>query len=265
MNHLTDEQLEDILQGEETDLAHLGECQHCRDRLAEKKAIAERLRSAFGSVQAGADLVDRIRHKLNAGATATRADQLVQRIIPWHHRWQMWPGLAAAAAILIVLVPLSMYLGSPSAAKAAQAELVKIHNHNLSPDHDFYSEAEPEKLAEYFKSKLGFNPRLPELGHGMAIRGCCVKHFRGEVVGSYVVDTPQGVMSVIVVTDKPESLGIVGKFRKGNQTYWKSSFAKCDMVSVRIGNYSYCAVGEISHEYLTELLSRLIPDVQEWE
>ena len=152
-----------------------------------------------------------------------------------------------------------MYFAAPSAAKAAQAELVKIHNHNLSPAHEFHSEAEPGKLAEYFKSKLGFNPRLPELGHGMALRGCCVKHFRGEVVGSYVVATPQGIMSVIVVTDKPESLGIEGKFKKGEQTYWKSSFAKCDMVSVRIGDYSYCAVGEISHAYLTELLSQLLP------
>lgn len=263
MNHITDEQFEDILQGEETDLTHLRQCQNCRDRLAEKKAVAARLRSAFGSVQASSDLADRIRHQLHATATPTTTDQPMQRVSPSRHRWQLWPGLAAAAAVLIVLVPLSLYFGMPSAARAAQAELVKIHNHNLLPDHEFYSEAEPGKLAEYFKSKLGFNPRLPEPGHGLALRGCCVKHFRGKVVGSYVVDTPQGVMSVVVATDKPESLGIRGKFKKGQYTYWKSSFAKCDMVSVRIGDYSYCAVGEISHEYLTELLSRLIPEGQE--
>jgi hypothetical protein len=164
-----------------------------------------------------------------------------------------------AAAILIIVVPLSVYFGTPSAARAAHAELVKIHNHNLSPGHEFYSEAEPEKLAEYFKDKLGFNPRLPESSRGLALRGCCVRHFRGQVVGSYVVETPEGVMSIVVVTDKPESLGIKSKFRKGQYTYWKSSFAKCDMVTVRIGDYSYCAVGEISHEYLTELLSQLLP------
>jgi hypothetical protein len=260
MDHLIDEQFEDIMQGEKVDLTHLSQCQDCRDRLAEKKAIAARLRSAFDSIQASPDLADRIRSQLHAANSPVTTDQPVQRVLPSHRRWQLWPGLAAAAAILIVLVPLSLYFGSPS---IAQAELVKIHNHNLSPDHEFYSEAEPEKLAEYFKDKLGFNPRLPQPGHGLALRGCCVKHFRGEVVGSYVVDTPQGVMSVVVVTDKPESLGIKGKFKKGQHTYWKSSFAKCDMVSVRIGDYSYCAVGEISHEYLTELLSRLIPEGQE--
>jgi hypothetical protein len=35
------------------------------------------------------------------------------------------------------------------------------------------------------------------------------------------------------------------------------------MVTVRLGDYSYCAVGEISHEYLTELLSQLIPETGE--
>ena len=65
MNHITDEQFEDILQGEETDLTHLRQCQDCRDRLAEKKAIAERLRLAFSTMQASPDLADRISHKLN--------------------------------------------------------------------------------------------------------------------------------------------------------------------------------------------------------
>ncbi len=256
MNHFSDEQFEDIMQGEDIDLTHLRQCRDCQNRLAEKQAVAARLRSAFSSVQPGQNLAKKIRSRINATAEVTMTFQRT-----WLNRRsrQLWPVLAAAAAILIVLVPLSLYFGAPSAANAAQAELVKIHEHNLSPDHEFYGEAEPEKLAEYFKSKLGFDLRLPEPGHGMALRGCCVRHFRGQVVGSYVVDTPEGVMSVVVVTDKPESLGITGKFKKGPHTYWKSSFAKCDMVSVRIGDYSYCAVGEISHEYLTELLSRLLP------
>ena len=96
----------------------------------------------------------------------------------------------------------------------------------------------------------------------MALRGCCVAHFRGEVVGSYVVETPQGVMSIVVVTDRPQSLGMGQKFQHGKNTFWKSSFAKCSMVTVRLGDYSYCAVGEISHKYLTELLDRLMPETQ---
>lgn len=263
MDHLTDEQFEGILQGEDIDLSHVNECHDCQRRLSEKRAIAARLRSAFVSVKAGPDLAEKIRQGLSENAHATETAEPIR--LGWlvRHSRQLWPTLAAAAAVLIVLVPLSLYLGAPSAAEAAQAALVKIHNHNMSPDHEFFSEAEPAKLAGYFKTKLDFNPRLPELGHGMALRGCCVRHFRGKVVGSYVVDTPEGVMSIIVVTDRPESLGMAGGiFKKGPHTYWKSKFAMCEMVSVRIGDYSYCAVGEISYDYLTELLSRLVPEEQ---
>jgi len=192
-----------------------------------------------------------------------KQSQFVKRL--WNIRFQRiaWP--AAAAAVLVMAVILGIYVISPSPAMAARAELVKIHKHNLSADHEheFYSEADPEKLAEYFKNKLGFSPFMPVPSRGMALRGCCVRHFRGQIAGSYVVDTPQGVMSVVVVTDKPETLGMGGKFEHQGQVFWKSSFAKCDMVTVRLGDYSYCAVGEISHEYLTELLSRLMPETQE--
>jgi hypothetical protein len=262
MNHLTDEQFEDIMQGEDVDLTHVGQCRDCRDRLAERRAIAGRLRSAFGSVAADVGLTDRIRRQLSM-TSASKTAEPIRHAAPVHRHRRLWAALAAAAAVLLVAIPASLYLGTPSVAQAAQAELVKIHRHNLTPDHAFHSEAEPEKLADYFKNKLGFDVRLPQPERGLALRGCCVSHFRGQVVGSYVVDTPDGVMSIVVVTDKPQSLGIAGKFRRGQHTYWKSSFAKCDMVSVRIGDYSYCAVGEISHEYLTELLSQLLPEEQQ--
>jgi hypothetical protein len=263
MNHYNDEQFEEIMQGDDIDLTHLRQCQDCQNRLAEKRAIAGRLRLAFDSVRTRPELADRIRSQLGLTSTPAETAKAIHHVEPASFHRRFWPALAAAAAIVLVALPIVLYLGAPSAAHGAQAELVKIHRHNMSPDHEFYSETEPEKLAEYFKSKLGFNPRLPKPGQGLALRGCCVKHFRGEVVGSYVVDTPDGVMSVIVVTDRPESLGIEGRFERGQYTYWKSSFAKCDMVSVRIGDYTYCAVGEISHEHLSELLSHILGDGQE--
>jgi hypothetical protein len=184
----------------------------------------------------------------------------MQRVLPSRHRRQLWPAFAAAATILIVLVPLSLYFAAPSAAKAAQAELAGIHQENLGPDREFFTDAEPEKLSQYFKSELGFSPAFPCTGDGMAIRGCCVAHFRGRIVGSYVVDTTQGVISIIVVTDTPKSIGMsrMPERTRSGQTCWKASFARCSMITVRLGDYSYCAVGEISHKYLLELIGRLL-------
>ena len=100
---------------------------------------------------------------------------------------------------------------------------------------------------------------MPLIDRGMSLRGCCIRHFRGQIAGSYVVDTPDGLISIIVVTDPPDSFGAGGRFERDGYVFWKSSFAMCDMVTVRLGDYSYCAVGETSHEYLTELLTRLLP------
>jgi hypothetical protein len=267
MNHLTNKQFEDIMQGEDVDLTHLNQCQDCRDSLAEKQAIAARLRSAFASVKADAGLADQIRCQIKQNSEIVDSAKSIQHT--WttglHHK--LFPALATAAAILIVLVPLSLFFSSPSTAKAAQAELVKIHEQNLGPHRVFYNDADPEKLSEYFKDKLGFTPAFPCTGQGMAIRGCCVAHFKGQIVGSYVVDTPRGVISIIVVTDTPKEMGMTNMPEKTGyeQSLWKSSYAQCNMVTVRLGDYSYCAIGEISeisHKYLKDLLNRLLPDTQ---
>jgi hypothetical protein len=260
MNHLTDEQFEQIMKGKEVGAEHLGSCLLCQARLQEKRALANRLRSAFGNVKPAEELIQNIRRQINIAASAKSAGKSMFNL---HLNWRAWTAAVSSVAAVLVLVSMIVYLSAPSQAAAAQAELVKIHQNNLSGNHEFHSEADPEKLAAYFKEKLGFNPRLPEPDQGLALIGCCVRHFQGQIVGSYVVDTSEGVMSVVIVTDTPESLGIASKFKYGEYTFWKSVFAKCDMVSVRIGDYTYCAVGEISYEYLTDLLSKLLPDYVE--
>ena len=264
MSHLTDEQLEEVMRGSPPKAGpeHLEHCDECKERLAEKEALADRLRSAFATIKPEEGLAERIREQLNVGSSPSEHAHTI-RLFNIRSRRRDWSAIAAAAAVLIIGIPLVIYLAKPSSAAAAQAALVKIHENNLSVKHEFYSEADPEKLAEYFKGKLGFSPSMPRPGRGLALRGCCVAHFRGEVVGSYVVDTPEGVMSIVVVTDRPQSLGMGGRFERGGWIFWKSSFAKCEMVTVRLGDYSYCAVGEISHKYLTELLARLLPDRQQ--
>ncbi|MHC4212511.1 MAG: anti-sigma factor family protein [Planctomycetota bacterium] len=253
MNHYTDEQFEDILQNKDVDPAHLEQCEDCRNRLEEKRAIAARLRSAFDSVKPDAELASRIHVQLDS------LDAKAHR----HHK--LWSALAAAAAIIVVLVPLALYLAATSSTVASRAQLAKIHHLNLAPNHEFHSSDDPEKLAEYFKDKLDFVPALPLIDKGMEIRGCCVAHFKGSIVGSYVVDTPKGIISIIVVTDTPKSIGMrkIHKSTQTDQTYWRGSFARCSMVSVRLGDYSYCAVAEISHDYLKDLLERLLPVIQE--
>lgn len=263
MNHLTDEQIEDILKNTIAEPVHVSECEHCRKLLAEKRAMADRLGNAFAAIKPDQKLAEKIRTQIANKAAAEHIHQ-TERFRYFSLKKVVWP---AAAAIILIAVLLGTDVIVPPPANAAPAEFVKIHQHNLSDEHPFYSESDPEKLAAYFKEQLGFSPSMPVLGQGMKIRGCCVRHFQGQIAGSYVVDTPQGVISVIVVTDEPQTLGMSSLFEYQGKTFYHSTFAKCNLAAVRIGNYTYCAVGEISSDYLTDLLSRLVtkPSLQPQE
>lgn len=158
----------------------------------------------------------------------------------------------------MIAVPAIIFFAGPKSAEAASAGLFRIHQHALSPHTELYSDADPESLAGFLKKKLGSRPAFPRLGAGMSLRGCCITHFRDKPVGSYVVDTPRGVISVIVVTETPDALGMKDTIRRGDHTYLAGSFAKCNMVTWSLGGYTYCAVGEVPREYLANLLGQLV-------
>jgi anti-sigma factor RsiW len=257
MTHLTEEQFEDVVQGRAPEAAHVAECQACRERLAEARAVRARLRSAFASVHASAALAERIRGTLMGRPAPEAARGSVRRRVIWRLPRLAWAGMAAAAAVLVVAIPVILYLTAPNSAAAAQAELARIHAGNLAAHHKFFSDADPGKLADYLKTQLGFEPATPKLGQGMAMRGCCVAHFKGQAVGSYVVETPRGPISIIVVPQEPQAMGMTEHAEAAGKTFWTGAFAKNSMVAVRLGGYTYCAVAEVPQDLLTQILLSL--------
>ena len=261
MNHLTGEQFEEVMQGKEVGRMHLKQCIECRSQLAEKQVLASRLRLAFAKIKPEKALAKRIRRKLNISSTCAEhtGERHLLNVLFQRRRWL---SLASAAAVLIIASPIVFFLAKPSTAIAAKAELVRIHKDNLSAKHGFHNQADPQKIAEYFKNKLGVSPIIPRAKQGQSLRGCCLCRFKGQIVGSYVVQTPKGVMSIVVITDQPQSLGMDRKIRRGERVFWAGSFAGCKLVAVRIGQYSYCAVGEVPDTHLTEVLIQLVPHPQ---
>jgi anti-sigma factor RsiW len=260
MSHLTEEQLEGILQGDVAMSEHVEQCSECQARLEEKRAIARRLRTAFSTVKAGPALADRIRSEISTAnqPVATGKSQTPTILLHVHHRLRT--ALAVAAAMLLVAVPTGLYVSTTSQARAAQSALVKIHHDNLNSLDELYAADDPAKLGEYFEGKMGHKLAMPCTGSGTSMCGCCVREFKGQPAGSYVIECQTGSASVIVVPDSPKSLGMTK--RKGQdgagRTIWQASCGGCSMVSVRIGEHSYCAVGQVCEEELTALLKNLL-------
>lgn len=258
MIHLSDDQFEEALKNPAYESGHIGECRACRQRLEYLRAVRGRLQSAFASVGVPPALAERIRAAASVSHDANMPSAAVSAPRPPILRLRRYAlPLAAAAAILVLAVPLVVFLSGPSPVQAAQEELVGIHQQNLAAGHSFYSEDDPEKLARYFTEKLGFAPAMPRLNQGMAIRGCCIAHFQEKIVGSYVVDTPHGVVSIIVVSDRPEAVGLSRQADRNGQAIWAGHMSKCNMAAVRRGDYTYAAVSEVSQEQLVQLLGLL--------
>jgi hypothetical protein len=183
-----------------------------------------------------------------------------KRVLPFRlPAWSAWVGLAA---ILILAVSLFFRFGDPSFPARAQTALVQIHQANLDPDSQLFQDRDPEKLSSYLISKLGFVPRFPKTTPTIIIRGCGVRKFYKKMVASYILDTPAGEVSIIVISQHPSSLGLkepLGRIGDDTGTCWIKSLGKVNLAAVRRNNFSYFALGSLSQEKLIETLMAAYP------
>jgi hypothetical protein len=258
MSHLTEEQFEALLQGQDLSEDHLSQCEQCRARFAEKQALAERLRSAFSEVGPSLALSQRIREQLSLEAKPVagqgRGTKNVQRLRVWR------TGLSAAAAVLIVAGILAFSL-TPSAAHATPSILAEIHTQNMTGQHEFLAETDPNALAAHYAEGLGFAVQLPCPCETLKLCSCCIRPCldADAVLGTYVAGTDQGVITVAVLKDAPESLGTGDAIQEGDRVFYQSRFGTCHMVTVRINGQPYCAIGKMAHSHLRNLLVQLMP------
>lgn len=254
MTHLADEQLDEVMAeaGQPPALeGHLAACERCRRRLAERRAVARRLRRAFASVQAPESLAGRIRAELPAaGAATARPTRRRGRII--RLRWGRlgWALPAAAAIALIFVVPFFLP-GEP--AMAAQEELALIHWRNLSCENGFHPADDPAKIAAFLSGEAGFVPILPK-GGAIKYTGCCVVRFRGRPAASYVIRTGAGLVTIVAADVRIESLKLSHSLTRDGHVLYCCCHGKCRIAAVAIGGRCYTAVGEVDREELVRLL-----------
>jgi anti-sigma factor RsiW len=260
MSHLTDGQCEDILHGSTSVPEHVAGCAICRARLEEKRAIAERVRRALGSIEAPPALAEQIRARIAAARGPSGLTRERVRIIPLYIRRHALSGLAAVAAIVICALAIEFYVDTGAQANAAQVALAGIHHANLDSLGQLVSSDDPRVLRDYLGDRVGHNPAMMCTGSGLNMCGCCVRQFQGRPVASYVVRSERTPISVIAVPEPPEALGMTptGSKTASGGDFWQAKCGCCRMASVRIGGYSYCAVGDVPQEELAAVLGALL-------
>ncbi len=211
----------------------------------EYAAQSKRLQQAFRTVTPTPQLADNIRQLLVlTDASAARPAR----------RFGRW--LTAAVIILGAGIAL-FYLGPAPDATAAQRNLLHIHQSNLAPDGAAYRESDPQRVAARIRQQLGCCPVAPlRDSHSAGRNTCtCVNCTCDPSVCSYLVDTDRGPISGSVVPDRPAALGM----RTAASGLWQGAVDGNNLVAQRVQDYTYCAVGAVSNDALTQLLFYILP------
>ncbi len=258
MSHLTNEQIDDLLISDAREPDHLKDCESCRTKVTHRRALGKRVRKAFKSIRADDDLRNRI-HTAVAKNLQNASHETAAAPFRGRTARRLYPFLGAAAAVILVAVPLAHFLGRTTVANASQLELLEIHHHNLSEHSDMMTDLDPESVEAYFEEHLDHAPDLIVTGAGLTLCGCRVQTFRGQPVGSYLVETSRAKVTVIALREMPEALGMkeLVDLSTPDVPIWGATCECCNMAAARVNGRTYYALGEASHEELNLVLRKL--------
>jgi hypothetical protein len=257
MSHLTEEQFEDILQGRAEVPEHVDRCPRCRAYLDEKRALVRRVAQAFSSVHASPGLAARIQAHVTAAGRPAAVAKTRSRVISLQAYRAIGPGLAVAAALIIIAVLRSPYVDPVSRARAAQTALVGIHRINLDSLDELRNDVRAGRRCQCLEGKLD-GSAMPCCKRELCRCGCRMRDFQGRLVPSCVIEEPNAVpVSVVVVPGSPQALGMtVGRATTATgQAIWQASCGPCNMASVRLGEESCCVIGHVPPEDLVAVLN----------
>ncbi len=210
-------------------------------------ALRVRLQRAFESIRPEASLFAKVRSRLELHVPPSRPGRFAPRT---------WFAMAAAAIIILCLIP-AAYMLSPSTAVAAQSDLASLHEANLAGDAALLRADDPNQIAEQLNSSLGFSPPMPKLCNCSSLTGSCLRTFsNGKVVGAYVVKTPQGLISVAIVDDDPTAMKLKPLTLTDATGLWSGQHGRCRIVARQLRGRSYCAIGNVAHEALADIVMR---------
>ena len=71
----------------------------------------------------------------------------------------------------------------------------------------------------------------------------------------HLVDTDSGPISVIVVPDPPEAMGMTAE----TLGLWSGAVGSNNLVARRVNNFTYCVVGSAPNNAMVKLLSSILP------
>ncbi len=248
MTPLNDEQIEAVLQGRRPYPADMDA--QTAGRLAERRAIRQRLRGAFASVTPDEAWASTLRQRLRAEARQAQASR--RRAIPFPFRG--WKPIAAAAALLLA-VGAAFVLTHASPAGAADF-FESVHAAHLADNYE--PQSDPQKVAARLGEHVGKPVRVPAGNPKVNVEGCCTRKFKDRTVGAYLIRCGHGKTSILILPQTPRELGLGAPVKIDGRDYWQGAAGKCRYIATRLPAKTYVAVSRIPRDVLLRCLREVV-------
>jgi anti-sigma factor RsiW len=220
---------------------HLKECAACRAKYDQYREMRDAVRAQMEYFQAPEEFEEKLRVLLRPSEPHEEKTTWRQ----WFPRWQLWPALASAAAVLLATVLLFPMLKRPSASEMVAEQVVSSHIRSLQANHlsDVIS-SDQHTVKPWFSGKLDFAPLVKDLAsRGFPLAGGRLDYLDGRPVAALVYKRRQHTINLFIWPSQapdsaPQSLSIKGynvvHWTHSHMTYWAVS----DVNAVDLGQFS---------------------------
>ncbi len=179
-------------------------------------------------------------------------------------RWTEWrrgpiSAFAAAAMLLLALVPLLGRLGLPENSGRIVSEAVNDHLRILSSQHPLDLEsAAMHQVIPWFEGRLDFTPVVRFPGdQEFPVRGGAVGYFLDRKAAVLVFERQLHVITLIVFRAKGLPLPTDGLIPLGDTSVSQTAARGFNLVMWREGELGYVLVSDVNARELTQLAAKL--------
>ncbi len=168
-----------------------------------------------------------------------------------------WRALAVAASLVLALtVGLGLLARSGEPANAATLELSEIHAQLIAGGAAVQPARSVEEANAWIQSQSNGAPLLA-VPPGASVRSCCLRHVRGRVVASVLLETQGQLVTLVVARGQGFAMPMGEQLEVDGKALFAHQMHGLQMVMAQREDHWLCVMGDTEVKILAQVAARV--------